>query len=213
MQLIRTFPLPKKEIPTNAFLYTKNSELLYLGNNQLMSLEQNLFVNTPNLKSLDLNENNLTQFSPELISHHKEFNSLINADLSDIDAKQIVDCHPKLAFFHLDDNEMACTRIIEIIRTLDAKQINTEPTGHYKTRYYPQEKVLRGFLCNPDISWMASNHRKENSYQIESEELEIDHRLSDLMSMIDEEVSKMDQRLTQLETKIDSLIKLVVKAQ
>lgn len=227
-----------KKIPQNTFLYTKNLQTLELQDNQIMTLEHNnVFSNVPNLDWIGLGINNLTEFSPELIRNNKNLRylHLYSNDLSDIDAEQIVDFLPNLKYFYLDDNEISCTRLVQIHNMLKSKGIDIGPSYYaFKLRYYPQETVVGNYTCNPDISWMASTYRKQNSIflqrfnsikektsnQCESGNKYIEEQISDLTNQLRasdkkmmEELSKVNRRFDELEENIQQLIKITLDSK
>lgn len=131
---------------------------LGLEKNQIKQLDDDLFAEMPNIGLLSISENNLTNVSPELFRNNKKVTQLFmySNDLSDVDAEQIMKFLPILRYLYLDDNEISCTRVVQIYNLLQSKRIYCLPTGSKKIRDYPQETVV-GLLCKPDVSWMATN--------------------------------------------------------
>lgn len=215
-----------KRLHPDTFQHTKSMRVIHLEDNQIECLDHDeLFANSmPDLITLHLNNNNLTEFSPELVKncHGLRYLDLYSNDLSDIDVVRIVEYRPNLKRLWLDDNEISCVRMVEILSFLEAKGIESEMTESNKTRYYPQQGVFGGFKCNPDVSWMASAYRKEN--------LKFDHRLDEIeksslrnfeevkdvfatMMANDQEsnkkINEIDQRLDEIDEKLEILVKLM----
>lgn len=213
-----------EEIKEDAFHACNELTELILDRNKIKEIPETTFLHTKNLIYLDVGYNDLREFPLELLKENKKLSDLIawGNDFSDIEAEQIVDFLPSLEKFAVDNNEIACTRMVEIIQMLKAKEINTPAWNYDKTRYYPQERlgiIDNWYMCNPDLSWMASNYRKENHQialideQLETQELVTEQRLSELGDHFDQEMLKINRWFDQLETKIDSLVKLVAKAE
>lgn len=211
-----------KRLYPNTFLYTRNLILIFLEQNEIEHLEgDHLFANMPKLALLSLYDNNLTNFSPDLIRNCESLGSLYlqSNDLSDLDVVQIVENLPSLEGIQLDDNEISCVRLVEILSFFEAKGISGGITKEgSKTRYYPQQSVFGGYKCNPDISWMASEHRKDNTkadqrlHEIEKNSMRNFEEITKLLTNNQEMHKKMneiDQRLDQMDDKLEILVKLM----
>lgn len=219
------------KLPQFTFLNTKNLVKLDLSWNLITNLEhRKMFANMPNLGLISFDHNELTDFSPELIRNNKELRylELHSNHLSNIEAEKIVDFLPNLEIFDLDNNEMSCTRVVEINQLLASKGIRNT-IANARPRFYPQEKVLGRYLCSPDLSWMASNHRKKSSkfeQQVESikekisNQSEAKHKYGELVKQLKasderrvERLSKVRQRIDKMEEDIQLLINLVLDVQ
>lgn len=148
------------------FWYMKKLKTLSLHTNRIGTLDDyQIFSNLGALYELDIGNNNLTTISPELFRHNWKLRALglYANDLSDFEVEVILSYLPLLRALFLDDNEISCTRMVEIILLLKSKNIYFyDLEAKLKIRYYPQQTVFN-INCNPDISWMASQYRKENS--------------------------------------------------
>lgn len=155
-----------KVIHRNMFGDTIRLQTLDFHDNQLMKLDfdarELVFENLRELKVLNLSMNNLTEFSSQVINSNRKLEelSLYSNELSDVSAGLIVNHLPNLKRFLLDDNEISCTRVVELNQFLQSKGILNDHLANNKIRYYPQLTVFGDFKCNPDISFMASNFRK-----------------------------------------------------
>lgn len=193
-----------KKIYPNTFLYTPNIEDLYLYGNQIQELEDyQVFSNIPNLTRLHFGRNNLTKFSPELIRYNKKVERiyLYSNELSELEIDVILDFLPNLKTISLDDNEFSCTRLVHIFKLLESKGIEFVLPAKNKVRYYPQQLIFDTLKCNPDISWMASNYRKENS--------KLDQRLQEIYESNLKIKHEMDQRLRKLDEKLIEIMTIV----
>lgn len=155
-----------KRIEPITFLHLRNLKELFLHDNRIMELNDNdLFASMQNIENLWLDRNNLTEFSPELLRSNNKLEELrlYSNELSDLEAEQLLEFLPNLKIFYWDDNEVSCTRVVEINRMLISKGIGFNESVNAKVRFYPQNRIFGYLICNPDISWMASNYRKENS--------------------------------------------------
>lgn len=190
-----------KQIPSDAFGHLKNLELLQMSDNQLKELDSGLFANLPKLDHLDVSANNLTNFAPQLLQSNKALKhvALEANDLSDVAVEHLAEVLPNLKQLEFDNNEISCTRVVEITEFLLANQIHYNSMHQYthKTRYYEQEilSLHKGLICNPDVSWMASNYRKQKSLT--------DQRFD----KIEQKLSKIDQ----IEASLEKLIEMVDK--
>lgn len=196
-----------EKLHPNTFLYTVKLQELNFRTNRISKLDHyNLLTNLQDLQEFSCSQNNLTEFSPELIRNNKnlEILGLYSNDLSDIEAEQILDFLPNLVKFHIDDNELSCTRIVEVYKLLQLNGISTT-VSDYKIRYYPQQKVFGTLKCNPDASWMASNYRKENSKNDQRFDA-IDIKISDIRE-------KMDQKFATMEEKFEKLFTLISQSK
>lgn len=130
-----------------------------------------------------LYQNNVTEFSPELLRNNENLKQLdiYSNYLSDLEVEQLVEFLPNLLVLHFGDNEVSCMRLFEANKFLTSKKITLNYIGSSKIRYYPQETVFNGLKCNTDISWMVSNYRKENS------------KISQRIEKIDGKISIMDK--------------------
>lgn len=179
---------------------TSNIFRIHLDGNRIRVLDCSL-ANLANLTELSVRNNNLTEFSPELIrnNHNLEILRLSSNELPDIHVEQIIQVRPTLRELNFDDNEISCVRTVEIINILKRKGIQTGDKFKQKSRYYQQRKVSDGYTCNGDIEWMASNHRKDN-----------DVKKNNLMTLLKQEgtihgrVSETNQNINNL---YDTLMK------
>lgn len=153
------------KIDQNTFVHAVNLQELLLHDNQFTHLDENLFSHLNNLQELSMAENNLTEFSPELIRNNRRLSVLYlhSNDLSDLEIEKFLNYLPYLKKLLMNDNEISCTRTYQIYKLLQSKDINFYSPWTSKTRYYSQQYVLGRYTCNPDISWMASNYRKQNA--------------------------------------------------
>lgn len=222
-----------EELNPDTFLYNENLESLILWENKINHLDSNLFGSLSNLKLLDLENNNLLEFSPDLVKSSANLNTiwLSSNDLSDVDSEQILQYLPNLEGFYLNGNEIACTRLVEVYQMFERKNIIFSRTLSYKTRYYPEETIFGNHSCNPDISFMASNYRKEllskrnqpeegninqdlHETQILKTKIRInvekvETKLSRAKIQIRRKFMEMNQRLDALNEKLQKLINLV----
>lgn len=191
----------------NTFLYTKNLNELHLQSNQIQRLgDYNVFANMPNLTFLEFGNNYLVELSPELVRHTNKLSYLYlySNDLSDIDVEQILEFCPNLLELWIDDNEICCIRFVQIVTFFESKGVTIGGVSTLKPRYYPLQKVYGDYKCNPDISWMASEYRKEN--------LRTDERFDRLNKNnvdFNAKMTKVDQRLNQMAETLQKLVTLV----
>lgn len=185
----------------NTFSYNKKLATLRLAYNRITELHDDLFLNLENLIALEMEVNNLTEFSAKLLRNNRNLVALLlqTNDLSDIDAETIVKDHPKLEAFTVTDNEIHCTRYVQITNMLRSKGIQVPGGYRLKERYYPTVEVFENYqICIPDIAWMAANYRKQT--------LNFNQRLDELQVKIDLNFKKMEQKMdsysSQL-TKVD----------
>ncbi|XP_063697914.1 protein artichoke-like [Culicoides brevitarsis] len=155
-----------KKFHPNTFMFLKNLRVLNIEQNQLSELnDYKIFSEMPNLSELYVDSNNLMEFSPELVRYNPQLTTLniYSNDLSDLDVEKLVEFLPNLEFLYWEDNEVSCSRAVKANNFLQSKGITSIGNVDEKVRFYPTEKVFDTFKCNPDISWMASNYRKQNS--------------------------------------------------
>lgn len=178
-----------------------------------------LFASMQNIENLWLDRNNLTEFSPELLRSNNKLEELrlYSNELSDLEAEQLLEFLPNLKIFYWDDNEVSCTRVVEINRMLISKGIEFNESVNAKVRFYPQNRIFGYLTCNPDISWMASNYRKENSKisqrmkKIDGRMLKVDDineklsKVDQRMNRMDESLSKVNQQLNTMEQKLSKI--------
>lgn len=172
-----------KKLQPNTFMYLKNLLNLQLYDNQIMELnDYDLFADLQKLAALALYQNNLTEFSAELLRNNKKlYNLRLDSNyLSDLEVEQLVKFVPNFQKLYWGDNEVSCSRVVEANNLLTSKGIDFNDAASSRVRYYPTEKVFGTIRCNPDISWMASNYRKENS------------KMSQQIERIDGKILKMD---------------------
>lgn len=224
LTILRLYINKIKKIHANTFLYTKNLEQLELYENQIKKLgDYQIFSNLQNLTHLHFGRNNLTEFSPELIRYNKNLLHIYvySNDLSELEVETILDFVPNLQRLSLDDNEISCTRLVQIFELLESKDIEFHLTANYKVRYYPREIILGSLKCNPDISWMASNYRKENSKldqrlkvisAMNQELLEVHESNLEMKNELSSVNLKFDKRLRQLDEKLIEIMTIVQKS-
>lgn len=222
-----------EELHPDTFVSNKNLESLILWGNRIKHLnDHDIFINLRSLMYLDLEHNNMTVFSPELIRNNTNLLAiwLSSNDLSDIDAEEIVNMLPDLEGFYLNGNEIACTRLVDIYKMFEKENIRFLRTLSFKHRYYPQEKIYGNLSCNPDISWMASHYRKQQltgetiikecrqlfneitSDEIINQEIldTIDESVSKLVHEVDEKFIEVTDRLDKLTDEIQILTEFVL---
>lgn len=203
-----------KELHPNTFLYNTKLKKLLLYGNQIEKLDKyDLFVSLRDLEHLSVGMNNLTEFSPELVKNNKALNYLMlySNDMSDLDAEQILDYLPNLSKFEIDDNELSCTRVVQIYKLFQSKEIVFNTTRNYKVRYYPQKKVFGDLTCNPDAPWMASDYGKEKS-KFDQKINAIEIKVSDVHEKMDKQLTKVEQNvLVVIDQKVKELDEKVTK--
>lgn len=192
----------------------KNVQKLFeleIDNNHISKLPNGLFSNASSLAYLLIEENNLTEFSPEIVRNAENLDGLYlrSNDLSDIDVEKIVADLPGLKKFYLDDNEISCTRTVEIYNKFRSQNILFGPGYNLKTRYYPQTLLFGGLKCNPDISWMASNYRKQNmAIGKRYEDKQYTHNF---LSELKEKVSSNGEKMSALDSRLKSIEEQLTK--
>lgn len=183
-----------KELHPNTFKYTINLSTLSLGNNRITQLNDDLFANMPRLNGLYLEVGNLTEFSAKLVRNNKYLVALLlqSNDLLDIEAEKIVEDHPHLVAFTVTDNEIHCTRYVQIVNMLRSKDIQVPGGYALKERYYPTVIVFENYQkCIPDVAWMAANYRKHNS--------KVDQRFDELQDRGDQNLNRLEENLSKIE--------------
>lgn len=151
-----------KRISKNIFSFNTKLRSLDLSNNKI----ENLICDFSNLKHLHgfyVANNNLTNFSPDLLKNSRNLItlSLYSNDLSDLNIEKMIHYFPKLQEVEIDDNEISCIRLGEIFKIFQSNGIKYKKSSVIKTRYYNQTVIDGDKKCNPDIEWQASKYRKE----------------------------------------------------
>lgn len=142
-----------EELHENVFAPLKHLNALYLQENKLKTLNFNLFSRLHKLVALWLNKNYLTNFPPQLLRSNTELHWLwLNSnDLSDVDVEQIRSNTPYLKYFNVDDNDISCTRMEQILGYFKKHYIRTKPTkDNYGIRRYRPRVINGEFKCRPD---------------------------------------------------------------
>lgn len=147
------------------FTYNTEMKRLILYDNKFTSFGDGTFARMVKLEQLGVGINNLTSFPPDLIEYNKNLKNLQmdSNDMLDVEAERIVELLPRLEKFELDDNEISCSRMSQIIEFFKKKGLNFGIGHQRKTRYYATDKIFAGQRCVPEVSSMAANYRKDYS--------------------------------------------------
>lgn len=119
-------------------------------------------------------------FPPELLKYN------LNLDLADVCVKKNLNNLPKLRQLALDDNQFSCTKMMEFIKLLKARNVNLNYAFDRKVRYsYVPEKIYGRFKCIHNAVWITINYRKKFSFVVK------------MLERIEEEQKNMKELLTQ----------------
>lgn len=142
-----------EELPEHVFAPLKILIKLRLQGNKLKELNLNLFSELRNLDELSLGKNLLKNFPPQLLRNSQELNVLLlySNDLTDLDVEHIFPYVRSLYAFDIDDNDISCKRMENILNYLQLKNIRSSATRFSnKVRDYQPKIILENFKCRPD---------------------------------------------------------------
>lgn len=135
-----------------------NLKVLHLQWNQIKELDPLIFSHLYNLEEISLGRNNLTEFPARLVRFNPRIKAiwLHSNDISDLDVEQIIEFLSNLQKFEIDENEISCKRLYEILNIFEFRGIEIGHNFHYKKRFYKQYDV-NGFKCKPVDTWLSAN--------------------------------------------------------
>lgn len=171
----------------SSFYALRALKRLHLHFNHIKELHDEVFYSLENLTELSLGSNNLEEFPPDLLKYNVNLENLwiYSNDLADVDVEKILDNLPQLRQLELDDNEFSCTRMMEFIKLLKARNVHLNYAFDRKVRYsYVPEKIYGRFKCIHDAVWMTINYRKQFSFVV------------DMLERIEDEQKNMKELIT-----------------
>lgn len=176
------------KLDKHSFYALKGLKRLHLQFNHIKELDDEAFYSLESLTELSIGSNDLEEFSPELLKYsvHLENLWIYSNDLADVDVEKLLDNLPKLRQLEIDDNEFSCTRMMEFVKLLKARNVNLNYAFDRKVRYsYVPEKIYGRFKCIHDAVWMTINYRKQFSFVME------------MLERIEDEQKNMKELLTK----------------
>lgn len=150
-----------KNLPPKIFYANTNLEYLFLSKNQLKEIDCDLLKNQEKLVELHIASNQLEEFPLSTLRQAKDLMALSmhSNNLIDVNETAIIEQFPKLRSIWFAGNELACIRVIEILRTFEERGIALSPYQDQIPRFYDTSKV-ESITCLPDTAWAAVHYRK-----------------------------------------------------
>lgn len=140
------------ELGKGTFSKTKKLQELYILGGLLEYIDADLFSNLGELKVLLFGANGLKELPVTAVKNLRKLENLYlySNDLSDLDAKGLVENLVNLKAIYINDNNFHCKRLDDIIEVFEAKKIlcpdDTFHT-HIKKRDYIPRKGIRHIIC------------------------------------------------------------------
>lgn len=136
-------------------------EKLDLSRNLIEELPSKIFSKILQLRELYLSENNLKTFNPNLIEFHVNLKHLRldSNDLFDLNGKKMVQFVPDLKIIAINNNQLRCGRVKEIIDVFDDKYVSVDINfeGIVKERVRPIE-IVASIICLGNVPWTAAHY-------------------------------------------------------
>lgn len=127
----------------DVFMNNNKLEVLQLGENLIESIDDDLFSALFNLKILGLGSNRIRYFPAGAVRNCNNLQTLYlqGNEILDIDERSLLGYLPILRTLGLNNNDIACKRVEQILTELKARGISKETTsGKQRNRNYPTKK-------------------------------------------------------------------------
>lgn len=136
------------KLGTGIFSRTKKLERLHILGASLEHIDVDLFSNLGELNQLLFGANGLKELPLAAIKNLKNLQLffLYSNELSDLDAKGLVENLPSLKSIYINDNNFHCDRLIEIIDTFNARKIKVH--GHLYDKYTKERDYIPRKVSN-----------------------------------------------------------------
>lgn len=150
-----------RTLAPKTFETNTNLEYLFLSKNTLKEIHCDLLKNQLKLVELHIASNQLEEVPLKSIRLSKDLMALSmhSNHLIDLNETAIIEHFPKLRSIWFAGNELACARLVEILRFFEEKGIALSPYQDHIPRFYETVKV-DGITCLPDVAWAAVHYRK-----------------------------------------------------
>lgn len=134
------------QLGEGVFSNTKKLQNLHILGGSLRYIDADLFSNLGELQLLLFSANGLEELPVATIKNLKKLKKLFlySNDLYDLDAAGLIENLPSLEEISINDNNLHCDRLIEIIETFKAKNITIQTITHdlyVKKRNYNPNKM------------------------------------------------------------------------
>jgi len=151
------------QLSENQFESATKLRYLYLENNQIRQIANNQFVHNTDLYFLYLNQNYIQSFPASAVKGLSQLLglTLTTNDLADIDERGLTANLPRLNYVEFNHNELACSRVQEIVKGFKDAKVRVFVTGEPRKRFYKTAEV-DGVVCLFDKVWTSTFYRKQN---------------------------------------------------